>query len=120
MTGRPPYEIDLTEVERLAQVCDSEEEVARALGISYSTLRRKKKTFEQFGQALKNGRAKANVFVGGKLMEKIRNGDTACIIFYLKSRCGWRETQRVEADVVNRAGVPEGLPAIYAALKKSS
>ena len=110
--------IDLKKVEEYAQANDSEEEVARALGISYSTLRRRKASYEQFEQALKRGKAKANIFVGGKLMQACREGNITAIIFYLKTRAGWKETQRIEADVTQREGVPEGLPAIYAALKK--
>nr|DAF76004.1 MAG TPA: terminase small subunit [Caudoviricetes sp.] len=90
------FEIDLAKVEQYAQWCDSEEEIARALGISYSTLRRRKKQCEQFEQAIKKGKAKANVFVGGKLMEHIKAGNIAATIFYLKSRCGWKETSRQE------------------------
>lgn len=93
---RKEISIDLDKVEELAQVCDSEEEIALALGVSYSTLRRRKADSERFEQAIKRGKAKANVFVGGALMEKIRNGDTASIIFYMKSRCGWKETNRTE------------------------
>lgn len=96
MRAGPRIEVDLKKVEEYAQACDSEEEIALALGISYSTLRRRKRDSEQFEQALKRGKAKANIFVGGKLMQKIRDGDTASIIFYLKARCGWRETSRTE------------------------
>ena len=97
--------IDLEKVEEFAQVCDSEEEIALALGISYSTLRRRKRDSEQFEQAIKRGRSKANVFVGGKLMQKIEDGDTASIIFYLKARCGWRETNRTELSGINGAPI---------------
>lgn len=93
--------IDLKKVEEYAQACDSEEEIALALGISYSTLRRRKRSSEQFEQAIKRGRSKANVFVGGKLMQKIKDGDTASIIFYLKARCGWREVNRTELSGPN-------------------
>lgn len=117
-TKQPRIQIDLKKVEEYAQVCDSEEEIALALGISYATLQRRKKDFEEFADAIKRGKAKANVFVGGKLMQKIKEGDTASTIFYLKTRCGWRETQRIEADVKARGVVPEGLTAIYAKLKK--
>ena len=41
------------------------------------------------------------------------------MIFFLKTQGGWKETQKIEADVTQR-DVPEGLPAIYAALKKQT
>lgn len=100
MRTKPKIQIDLKKVEEYAQVCDNEEEIANALGISYATLRRRKQESEQFEQAIKRGKAKANVFVGGKLMEKIRGGDTASIIFYMKSRCGWREKNDVNVTGV--------------------
>ena len=101
---KPRIEIDLKKVEEYAQFCDSEEEIALALGVSYATLRRRKAESEQFEQAIKRGKAKANIFVGGKLMQKIKEGDTASTIFYLKSRCGWRETSRQE--LVGKDGGP--------------
>lgn len=96
METKPRIQIDLRKVEEYAQVCDNEEEIANALGISYSTLQSRKRENEEFKSAIKRGKAKANVFVGGKLMEKIKSGDTASIIFYMKSRCGWKETSRSE------------------------
>lgn len=120
MAPRVGIDVDLKKVEEYAQFCDSEEEIALALGISYSTLRRRKADSEQFEQAIKRGKAKANIFVGGKLMQKIRDGDTASTIFYLKTRCGWKETQKLEADITQKEVAPEGLPEIYAALRKQA
>lgn len=119
-TKQPRILLDLKKVEEYAQICDNEEEIALALGISYTTLQRRKKDYEDFGDAIKRGKAKANVFVGGKLMQKIKEGDTASTIFYLKTRCGWKETQKIEADVKARGEIPEGLPAMYAKLKKEA
>lgn len=93
--------IDLDKVEQYAQACDNEQEIAQALGISYSTLRRRKAECEQFEQAIKRGKAKANVFVGAQLMKLIKSGNVAATIFYMKSRCGWRETQRTEITGAN-------------------
>lgn len=105
----------MKKVEEYAQFCDSEEEIALALGISYSTLRRRKADNEQFEQAIKRGKAKANVFVGGKLMQKIKEGDVTAMIFYLKTRCKWNEKQIL--DVTTREEVPEGATALYAKIK---
>lgn len=116
--ARPQIPIDYKKVEEYAQFCDSEEEIALALGISYSTLKRRKADSELFEQAIKRGKAKANVFVGGRLMQKIREGDTASTIFYLKTRCGWRETQKIEADVTTKEKAPEGMTEMYAWLAK--
>ena len=96
---RPRIQIDLEKVEQLAQVCDNEEEIALALGISY-----RKKDFANFATAIKKGKAKANAFVGGKLMSLIREGNPAATIFYMKSRCGWKETDRKE--ITGKDGEP--------------
>ena len=101
----PRIQVDPEKVEKLAQVCDSEEEIALSLGISYSTFRRRKAEFEQFEQAVKRGKAKANIFVGGKLMKQIEQGNTAATIFYLKSRCGWKEIDRREITGANGGAV---------------
>lgn len=115
MANKTKIQVDLKKVEEYAQFCDSEEEIALALGISYSTLRRRKADNEQFEQAIKRGKAKANVFVGGKLMQKIKEGDTTAMIFYLKTRCKWSEKQIL--DVTTREEIPEGATALYAKIK---
>lgn len=103
--GRKEIPIDLKKVEEYAQVCDSEEEIALALGVSYATLKRRKRDWDLFAQALKRGRSKANIFVGGRLMQKIKDGDIAATIFYLKSRCGWKEARAVELTGKNGGAI---------------
>lgn len=119
---RTKIEIDLKKVEEYAQVCDSEQEIALALGISQDTFTRRKKDRADFAEALKRGKAKANIFVGGKLMELIKNGNVAATIFYLKSRCGWTEKQDVElkadVDVKNNTDIKSLSDAQLIALAK--
>ena len=81
MKTKPKIQIDLAKVEQFAQVCDNEEEIALALGVSYSTLLNRKKESEDFREAIKRGKAKANVFVGGRLMSLIKEGNAAATIF---------------------------------------
>lgn len=99
----PRIVAELDKVEQLARVCDNEEEIALALGMSYRTLQRRKKDYVDFVDAIKRGKAKANIFVGGKLMEQIKAGNIAATIFWMKTRCGWKETQRQEVTGANGA-----------------
>ena len=96
MKTKPKIQIDLAKVEQYAQVCDNDEEIALALGISTATLYARKRESEEFKDAIKSGRAKANVFVGGKLMDLVKKGNVAATIFYMKARAGWRETGKLE------------------------
>ena len=86
--------IDLAEVEKYAQLCDNEEEIALCLCISYDTLARRKKKYAEFAEAVKRGRTKANIAVAGKLLDKVKKGDTTAAIFWLKTRAKWTEAPR--------------------------
>ena len=116
--ARKEIPIDLNAVEEAARTCSSEAKIADALGISQDTLTRRKQNSADFAEAIKKGKAKAEIHAGDKLMELIEKGNLGAIIFFLKCRCGWCETQKIEADITQREGIPEGLPAMYAALKK--
>lgn len=122
--AKPKIQIDLAKVEQFAQVCDNDEEIARALSISPSTLYARKRESEEFTEAIKRGRAKANVFVGGKLMEHIKKGNVAATIFYLKSRCGWKETDRREitgkdgSPIEVKNEIPQGMAGIQAIMRQ--
>ena len=113
MKTKPRIEIDLAKVEQYAQVCDNEEEIALALGVSYSTLQNRKREFEEFANAIKRGKASANIFVGGRLMNLVKDGNPAATIFWMKSRCGWKETQRIES-VDDQT---DGMKSVYAKMK---
>lgn len=54
---------------------------------------------------IREARAAANKFVTGKLWAKIEEGNTACIIFYLKTRAGWKESY-LDAGVQHDASKP--------------
>ncbi len=47
------------------------------------------KQYPEMREALARGKAKTISFVSGKLIEKIREGDTQSIIFYLKTQGRW-------------------------------
>jgi DNA-binding XRE family transcriptional regulator len=64
----------------------NQEDVARILGISPKTLRL------HYRDELDLSLAKANATIGGALFNKAKGGDTAAMIFWMKTQAGWRET----------------------------
>ena len=68
----------------------TQETIARILGIDEKTLRK------HYRDELDLARAQANASVGGMLFKKAKAGDTAAMIFWMKTQAGWRETARVE------------------------
>ena len=117
MKTKPKIELDLAKVEELAGLGLTREQIALSLGVSYSTLNRRAKESEEIETAMRRGRALANIKVAGELMKAIEAGNVTAIIFYLKARAGWTEKQKIEAEIAQRENIPEGLPAMYAALK---
>jgi len=89
--------------------------LAKCMGITMATLTKYYKV------DLAVGAAECTALVAGKLMEKIRNGDTTSIIFYLRTRGRWapkneleithshtirpRSKEEIEAELI-RIGVP--------------
>lgn len=86
-------ELNLKVVEELASLGLTEQQIADSLGISRSTLSRRKTDDETFDTALRKGKAKAIVKVSSALMAEVEKGSLRAIIFYLKCRAGWREEE---------------------------
>ena len=61
--------LDLKEVERLASIGCTEEQIARSLGVSRTTIQRRKRESESFEAAYKNGRNSCIVTVKNALFE---------------------------------------------------
>jgi hypothetical protein len=90
--GKPPYEptaADRATVRNLIVCGYTQEQIAKCLGtagISRNTLRK------HFRRELDSAKAEVDAFATSALVNGIRNGNTALLIFYLKSRGGWQET----------------------------
>jgi transcriptional regulator with XRE-family HTH domain len=84
---------DLKSVEELASLGLTEQQIADSLGISRSTLNRRKVDDDTFDTALRKGKAQAIVKASSALMQEVENGSLRAIIFYLKCRAGWREEE---------------------------
>jgi hypothetical protein len=59
--------------------------IADIIGIDEKTLRK------YYREELDQSKAKANAQVGGHLYRKAIGGDTAAMIFWMKTNAGWRE-----------------------------
>ena len=63
----------------------SQEDISRVLDIDPKTLRK------HYRDELDLAKAKANATIGGALFNKAKTGDTAAMIFWMKTQAGWRE-----------------------------
>jgi len=100
--GRPPHLPDSDtrkQVYELSKVGTRYEDIATMLSISADTLTK------YYPEELKRGRIEANSVIAGTLYEKAKAGDTTSMIFWLKSRAQWKETQKHE-----HGGDPDGAP----------
>jgi len=88
---------DIAEVERLAAVLTSEQ-VADYLCVSRRSFYNIMDRQPEVKEAYRRGRAKAASDVGGGLLQRAIAGDTASAIFYLKTRCGWRDESKFEPE----------------------
>lgn len=91
--GRPPHEPN-DQLKAIVSVMYAggidKENIAAAIGISAETLNK------YYPEQLLTAKAKLDAEAIGALVKQIRAGNTAAILFYLKTRCGWKETVRNE------------------------
>lgn len=113
MMPRPKIQPDIAEVERLASLGLTQEQIADALGVSARTLQKRKAESAEFSDAIKRGQAKGISAVANALFEKAMGGDATSMIFFLKARAGWKETVRNE----NVDEPSDGLKAAYAKMR---
>jgi hypothetical protein len=91
--ARPPHEptkATRDTVSLHALVGTPQETIASVLGIDAKTLRL------HYRDELDHALAKANATIGGSLFNKAKSGDTAAQVFWLKTRAGFKETNRNE------------------------
>ena len=77
--------------------------ISDILGIDDKTLRK------YYREELDHAMAQANATIGGALFNKAKGGDTTAMIFWMKTRAGWRERQEVDHTSSDRSMSPKGL-----------
>lgn len=73
-----------------ATIGTAQELIADIIGIDAKTLRKHYRT------ELDHATAQANAAIGGALFNKAKGGDTTAMIFWMKTRAGWKERQEVD------------------------
>jgi hypothetical protein len=93
--ARPKLKIDVGELERLATLQCTDEEIAAYLGISVRTLQRRLK-IAKLREVVEAARAKGRASVRRILFRLANNGNVAAAIFLAKNLLGYRDVVNTE------------------------
>lgn len=96
--AKPKIEIDIKTVEQLASRGLTLEQIASSMGFSVRTLSDRKAQSAELAEAIKRGRDKGVTIIANKLFEAASGGNTAAMIFFLKTQGGWKEAQKIEVE----------------------
>ena len=88
-------------VRMLAWAGVARDDIAKAMGMDIRTL------YRYYGRELDEAVREANAMVADRLLRKALNGDTTCMLFWLKCRAGWREYAPLPPSLPN--GAPKEL-----------
>lgn len=111
--------IDYDKLYNLAKIGLSEEQIAISLGISASTIARRKRDDDTFAETLKAGKQAGITTVTNSLFESAtaEKPNTSAQIFYLKNRGGWRDRTEVDANIGGGIEVTHDIDSALQALK---
>jgi len=85
-----PTDADKQLVMQMAAVGIAQEQIAAVIGLSVDTM------VKHYKHEIETSKSKAIAKIGGTLYNKALKGDNTCMIFYLKTQGGWRETSHHE------------------------
>jgi hypothetical protein len=123
-----PSEKDLIKIEILASIGLGIHAIASDLGISHDVVERWRKEFPQIDAAIASGRLKAKKRAYSCIFEQAfpiddngrptRDGDTSLMIFYAKTRYGWKE--RAQEINLNTKDAPNLVFALKNAIENQA
>jgi hypothetical protein len=93
--ARPEAKIDLAELEKLAGMQCTNEEIAAFFGVSTRTIERRCRV-QSFRDAIEQGRAKGRVSVRRSLFKLANAGNVAAAIFLSKNLLGYKDVVNTE------------------------
>lgn len=111
--------IDLDKLYNLAKIGLSEEQIAISLGISVSTIARRKRDDDTFAETLKAGKQAGITTVTNSLFESATadKPNTSAQIFFLKNRAAWRDRTEVDTNIAGGIEVTHDIDNALQALK---
>jgi len=112
--ARPRKQINFAQVEALATIGATDEEIATVLGISTNTVGRRKKDNDLFAEALKRGRDKGKVSLRRLQWQSAQKGNVAMQIFLGKQLLG----QRDHRETGSKSSDGESLLEIFAEMRR--
>ena len=107
-TLKQPPKNAVARIEELAAEGHTILGIAKNLKTSADVLRRWREEHPEIQNAIDRGRDGLHFELQNLLLQKARNGDTVAILFYLKSRFGWREGD--QSDTGNKVQINFQLP----------
>lgn len=112
--------IDYEKLYNLAKMGLSEEQIATSLGISRSTISRRKREDDTFATTLKSGKQEGITAVTNQLFNSATDPEkpnTSAAIFFLKNRAGWRDRQEVDANLNANVAIDHDIDAALQSLR---
>jgi hypothetical protein len=94
-SGRRPIDIDLVELEKLAAIHCSDEEIAKFFGVSVRTIHNKRK-HPEFRDAMERGKSKGCITLRRLQWKSAEKGNPSMLQFLGKQILGQRDTTPVE------------------------
>src|SRR5215467_16294527 len=104
---RKRTEFNLVELEKLAAMQATDEEIAAWFDVSQKTVQRRKKSSAEFRETLQKGRAKGRISVRRNLFE-LSNHNVAASIFLAKNLLGYKNV----VECIREDGTPIGIERV--------
>jgi len=108
-----PTEATRQTVQLHTMVGTNQTDIARVLDIDEKTLRK------YYRDELDLAKSKANATIGGALFNKAKNGDTAAMIFWMKTQAKWAERHELDHSSTDGSMTPQS-PVVILPQKNDS
>ena len=104
-SGRKPININVQDVEKLAALQCTDEDMAACFHVNLRTFERRRKQ-RAFAEAIERGRALGRVSLRRRLFELAKKGNVAAAIFLAKNLLGYRDAIRNEHSGPDGGPIP--------------